>query len=259
MPPIEQKFTAMCGHEASSMMDNPTPHKMAVRRQYWRKTACKNCRHTGDTIPTTVLARCGHEATAQLRDDPTMKSSPAQRTASARQYWKSHDCPACYAQTPIKHCTRETFKCGHEDWLDPIFVTVINSPGMEKRYGPQSIQAARAALDLRCYACEDKDNPCLPTPTHRIVTYTCGHKETLAEPVMTYYLKEHCSTCLGYDEPPAPPASAIISTRRPKAVVRAENAQKILEARRREHAGLPGWPLPDDWKTNPTPWPERLR
>ncbi len=252
MARIEQKFTAKCGHTATSMMDSPTPHKMAVRRQYWRRTDCANCRHgvgiTPGTIPTEVTAQCGHAVTAKLHDDPTLKSSPAQRRASAVQYWKTHDCIQCVAQTPVIPCTLETYRCGHKDWLATWLVTRIVNPEMERRYGPQEIQAARAAASIDCPACEDKDNPCLPAPTHRILTFTCGHQETWPEPVNTAYRRFQCATCLGHTEPPPIPPNAIVSSRRPVSVVREEAGAKLREYARRERAGLAPSPLPADWR-----------
>ena len=256
---VPYEFQAKCGHTSVSDIEGATSSKISARRAYWRKTACRACRESDLKEAVTVIARCGHDVTAHLDIAPNLKSSPAQRRASAKQYWKTHDCIQCVAQTPVIPCTLETYRCGHKDWLATWRVTRIVNSEMERRYGPQEIQAARAAASIDCPACEDKDNPCLPAPTHRILTFTCGHQETWPEPVNTAYRRFQCATSLGHAEPPPVPPNAIVSARRPVSVVREEAGAKLREYARRERAGLQPGPLPADWRENPTPEPLRTR
>lgn len=242
---IPYEFMAKCGHTATSEITDATPSKIRARRAYWRKTACRDCRESDLRESVTCVARCGHDVTAQLCVSDDTKSTPAQRYAQSRYYWKTHDCRGCYAQTPIMPAHRATFRCGHEDWYRS---PPKRRPDVAAKYGELPLPTY---IDMNCYACEDKDNPTLPPPTHRRLTYLCGHVEIWPEGTPIHHTTLVCGTCRGGPLPPAIPANAIISSRRPKALIRQENVRKMAEARRRERAGLEPWALPDDWRENP--------
>ena len=91
------RFTATCGHETVSRIDQPTSHKRAVRRLYWRSNPCTNCRHiaTSPMVQYYVTARCGHAVTIRARERTIL--GLRYRQHSRRYYWRERDCSTCRA------------------------------------------------------------------------------------------------------------------------------------------------------------------